>query len=102
MEPTPYDVIIRPVITEKSMAASERGKYTFKVNPRATKVDVRRAVERIYGVRVVKVNAMNVRGKPRRQLRFHSGHTPRWKKAIVTLAEGQTIELFDRVEEQPR
>jgi large subunit ribosomal protein L23 len=99
MERTPFDVLIRPVVTEKSMAAMERSKYTFKVAPEATKIDIRRAIERIYKVRVTKVNTVSVRGKPRHQLRFHSGHTPRWKKAVVTLAHGDTIELFDRVQE---
>ncbi len=100
MERTPFDIILRPVITEKTMAGMEKGKYAFRVDPRATKVDIRQAIERIYRVRVAKVNTLNVKGKPRRQSRFHAGHTPRWKKAIVTLAEGQTIDVFDRVEEQ--
>jgi large subunit ribosomal protein L23 len=100
MERTAFDIIIRPVITEKSMAGMEDGKYTFRVDPRATKVDIRHAIERIYGVRVAKVNTLNIKGKPRRQTRFHAGHTPRWKKAIVTLETGQTIDVFDRVEER--
>lgn len=100
MERTPFDIIIRPVVTEKSMAAQENGKYTFRVDPRSTKIDIRHAIERIYGVRVEKVNTLNVKGKPKRQTRFHAGRTPQWKKAVVTLVAGQTIDVFDRVEEQ--
>jgi len=100
VQPTPFDIIIRPVVTEKSMAGMEHSKYTFRVSPRATKIDIRRAVQRIYKVRVTKVNTLNVRGKPRQQGRFHKGRTSAWKKAIVTLAPGSTIDLFDRVEEQ--
>ncbi|MBD3175605.1 MAG: 50S ribosomal protein L23 [Armatimonadia bacterium] len=100
MGPTPFDIIIRPIVTEKSMDAMEHGKYTFKVSPRASKIDIRRAIERIYKVSVTKVNTMNVRGKPRRQGRFHEGRTPSWKKAVVTLAPGESIDLFDRVDEQ--
>ncbi len=101
MEPTPFDVILRPVVTEKSMKGiEEHGKYTFRVDPRSTKVQIRKAIERIYKVTVTKVNTVNVRGKTKRQLRFHSGATPHWKKAIVTLRAGDSIELFDSVKEQ--
>jgi large subunit ribosomal protein L23 len=100
MEITPFDIIIRPVITEKTMAAMDTGKYTFRVDPRATKIAIRQAIERIYRVRVTKVNTLNVRGKPKRQGRFSAGHTSSWKKAVVTLAPGQSIDVFDRVEEQ--
>ena len=89
------EIILKPVITEKSMAGAEAKKYTFKVAKDATKVDVARAVEEIYGVEVVKVNTVNVRGKSRRYGRFE-GTTPSWKKATVTLsAKSKTIEFFE-------
>ncbi len=90
----PRDVIIRPVITEKTTKLMEEGKYTFVVNPRATKTDIRWAVEEIFGVKVAKVNTMRVLGKVRRMGRFE-GRRPSWKKAIVTLEPGQRIEVFE-------
>lgn len=91
----PYEVIIRPVLTEKSYRlATTQGKYTFQVHPKATKVDIRQAVERLFRVKVVKVNTLWVRGKARRWSRFQQGRTPSWKKAIVTLQKGQTIQEF--------
>jgi len=92
---TPWDVIIRPVITEKSVAGAAASKYTFRVHPSANKIQVRSAIERIYSVRVAKVNTMRVAGKPRRRGgRVRPGRTAEWKKAIVTLAEGHKIEIF--------
>ncbi len=89
------DIILRPIITEKSMLGAEAKKYTFKVAKDATKIDVARAVEEIYGVEVVKVNTVNVRGKSRRYGRFE-GTTPSWKKATVTLSEkSKKIEFFE-------
>ena len=89
------DIILRPIITEKSMLGAEAKKYTFKVAKDATKIDVARAVEEIYGVEVVKVNTVNVRGKSRRNGRFE-GTTPSWKKATVTLSEkSKKIEFFE-------
>ena len=89
-------IIVRPVITEKTMTeASERNKFTFEVDARANKTEVRRAVEAIWGVKVLAVNTMTVRGKERRRdRRYAMGHTPTWKKAIVTLATGDTIDAF--------
>ncbi|MBM3499306.1 MAG: 50S ribosomal protein L23 [Armatimonadetes bacterium] len=91
-------LILRPVVTEKSMAQTESGqqsKYTFEVDPRANKTEIRRAVEALWGVRVVQVNTMNVRGKDRRQsFKYRIGTTARRKKAIVTLAQGQTIDVL--------
>ena len=90
-----YEVIIKPVITEKSMAGAAEKKYTFRVAKDATKIDIKRAVEEIYGVEVAKVNTVNVRGKNRRYGRFE-GVTPSWKKATVTLTENsKTIEFFE-------
>lgn len=92
---SPYDIIMRPVITEKSMEQMAEGKYTFIVAPKATKPEIRRAVEELFDVDVVKVNTLNMRGKWRRVGRF-AGRRPDWKKAIVTLKEGQRIkQLFD-------
>ena len=90
------DVIIAPLITEKSMSGTMQQQYSFEVHPRATKTQIRHAVEEIFKVAVVKVNTVNVGGKlknfARRRTRT-SGKQPDWKKAIVTLKSGQKIEL---------
>jgi large subunit ribosomal protein L23 len=92
-----HDVLIRPIITEKSNALmAEQNKYTFRVHPKATKPEIRRAVEAIFKVPVVEVRTMNVRGKLRRQGRT-MGYQPAWKKAIVTVAEGKSIQFFEGV-----
>ena len=89
------DIIVRPIITEKSMAGIGMKKYTFEVAKNATKVDVSRAVEELFGVKVAKVNTLNVRGHFRRQGRSE-GYTSAWKKAVVTLTEdSKTIEFFE-------
>lgn len=89
------DIIVRPIITEKSMAGIGMKKYTFEVAKDATKVDVARAVEELFGVKVAKVNTLNVRGHFRRQGRSE-GYTSAWKKAVVTLTEdSKTIEFFE-------
>lgn len=88
-----HDVIVRPVITEKSMDHTAGGKYTFVVDPRASKPQIRRAVEELFDVEVERVNTMNVRGKPRR-LGRHAGRRADWKKAVVTLKEGERIQQF--------
>ncbi len=89
------DIIIRPIITEKTMAGIQEKKYTFEVDKSATKIDVARAVEELFGVKVSKVNTLHVRGQMRRQGRFE-GYTKSWKKAIVTLTEAsKTIEFFE-------
>lgn len=91
---TPYDVIIKPVISEMSMDNAPLKKYTFKVLPDANKTEVKLAVEEIFGVEVKKVNIMNVDGKIKRQGR-NVGRTPAYKKAIVTLTEkSKEIEFF--------
>lgn len=92
----PYDVLVRPVVTESSTDAMALNKYTFEVDARANKVQVREAVEQIFKVRVVKVNTMWVPGKTRRR-GYSVGRTPRWKKAIVTLVADDSIELFEGV-----
>ena len=89
-----YEVLRRPIITEKSGLQSEYlNRYTFEVDVRANKHQVRDAVENVFDVQVVSVNVMNVRGKSRR-LGKVTGRTRDWKKAIVTLAPGQSIQFF--------
>ena len=91
---TPYDVIIKPVVSEKSMADAQAKKYTFKVDRRADKTQIKNAVEEIFGVEVKKVNVMNVNGKLKRMGR-NSGMTAAYKKAIVTLTDdSKEIEFF--------
>ena len=92
---TAQDIIIRPIVTEKTMDGVQAKKYTFEVAKNATKIDVARAVEELFGVEVSKVNTLHVRGHLRRQGRSE-GYTREWKKAVVTLTEGsKTIEFFD-------
>ncbi len=92
---TAQDIVIRPVITEKSMTGIGMKKYTFEVAKCANKVEIAKAVEELFGVKVAKVNTMNVRGHYRRQGR-HEGYTASWKKAIVSLTENsKPIEFFE-------
>jgi large subunit ribosomal protein L23 len=89
-----YQVILRPLVTEKGMHRSTRNnQYAFEVHLQATKDDVRRAVEDLFNVKVDKVRTQNRRGKPRRH-RFKMGTTKSWKKAIVTLNEEHRIDFF--------
>ena len=89
------EIILAPVITEESMAGTADKKYTFKVAKDVTKVDIKKAVEKLFSVKVKKVNTLNVRGQLRRYGRFE-GYRASWKKAIVTLTEdSKTIEFFD-------
>jgi large subunit ribosomal protein L23 len=90
----PRDIILRPVVSEKSYDMIAQNRYTFEVDKRATKPQIADAVTEIFGVTVEKVNTMNVAGKPRR-LRYRAGLTRSWKKAIVTLKEGDSIEFFE-------
>lgn len=94
MTADPRDVILSPVISEKSFGEADRGKYTFVVHPDATKPDVRRAVEQIWGVHVTSVNTMHRRGKLVRR-RFLWGKRADRKRAVVSLAPGESIELFE-------
>ena len=92
-----YEVLRRPIVTEKSGLQSEYlNRYTFEVDSRANKHQIKDAVQEVFNVQVVAVNVMNVRGKRRRLGRI-TGRTRDWKKAIVTLAEGQTIQFFEGV-----
>ena len=89
------DVILAPVITEKSMEATMSKKYTFKVAKDAEKIEIAKATEEIFGVKVQKVNTVSVRGRKRRQ-GLYVGYTPSWKKAIVTLTpDSKSIEFFE-------
>jgi large subunit ribosomal protein L23 len=90
----PRSVIIRPVISEKSYELLAAGKYTFRVHPRAGKVQVRDAVEQIFGVRVRDVRTMSVKPKPKRR-GWTAGKTRQWKKAVVQLHPEDSIELFE-------
>jgi len=91
------EVILRPVVTERSTAmADERGAYTFLVATDANKIEIRRAVQALFGVRVNDVRTMNCRGKVRRVGRS-VGRKPAYKKAIVTLAEGQRIDVYEGI-----
>jgi len=91
----PQDIILKPVITEKSMDGLKAGKYTFKVATDANKIEIKNAVEKIFGVKVAKVNTMNCNGREKRVGRY-VGKKSDWKKAIVTLTEdSKTIEFFD-------
>jgi len=89
-----HDVIIRPIITEKSNRQMEYNKYAFEVHPRANKVVIRQAVEEVFKVKVVSVNTVKIRSKPKRQGMF-IGRSRSWKKAIVTLAAGERIKFFE-------
>ena len=92
---TAQDIILKPVITEKSMDGLQAGKYTFKVAKDATKPEIKKAVEKLFGVEVAKVTTMNVNGKMKRLGRYQ-GMTASWKKAIITLTEdSKAIEFFE-------
>lgn len=94
MQRDPREVIIRPVITEHSYDVMDNNVYTFEVAKDANKIEIRQAVEAIFGVTVTKVNTLNVKPKPKRVRYQKKGYTRTWKKAMVTLAEGDTIEIF--------
>ncbi|PKM83851.1 MAG: 50S ribosomal protein L23 [Firmicutes bacterium HGW-Firmicutes-13] len=89
------DIIIKPVVTEKSTGMMEDSKYTFIVNIKANKVEIKRALEEIFGIKVKAVNTMKVKGKPKR-MGIHRGYRSDWKKAIVTLTpDSKPIEIFE-------
>jgi len=94
LELEPHQVVLRPLVTEKGMhKATRNNQYAFEVNRMAGKEDIRRAVEELFDVRVVRVNVQNRKGKPRRT-RFRWGKTKDWKKAIVTLDPEHRIDFF--------
>ncbi len=91
----PRDVIKKPLVTEKSTSLMAENKYAFSVDINANKIDIRRAVQELFNVKVKSVNTMRVKGKPKR-LGVHRGYRPNWKKAIVTLEEdSKPIEIFE-------
>ena len=93
---TAYDIIKRPIITEQSMAAATEKKYTFEVAKDANKIEIAKACEEIFGVKVAKVNTLNMQGKEKRQGRWPAGRRASWKKAMVTLtADSKSIEIFE-------
>ena len=96
MATTAYDIIKRPVITEQSMEMTEMKRYTFEVAKSANKIEIAKAIEEIFGVKVVKVNTLNMQGKEKRTGAYPKGRRPSWKKAVVTLSEdSKTIEFFE-------
>lgn len=98
MAATAYDIIKRPIITEQSMEQSEMKRYTFEVAKDANKIQIAKAVEEIFGVKVAKVNTLNVQGKEKRTGRYPAGRRPSWKKAMVTLTpDSKSIELFENM-----
>ncbi len=90
----PRDIIIKPVVSEKSYDNLEKNKYTFEVLPKANKIEIKQAIEEIFTVTVENVNTIYVKPKSKRQ-GFTSGMTRKWKKAIVSLKEGDKIEFFE-------
>ena len=90
------DIIIAPVITEKSMSGIADKKYTFKVAKDANKIEIADAVQQLFKVDVAKVNTVNVRGQKRRMGRYE-GYTASWKKAVVTLKDGETIDFYSNI-----
>ena len=90
----PNEVLLAPVVSEKSYSLINDNKYSFRVHPDAHKTQVRQAVEELFDVKVQKVNIVKVQSKPKRR-GMHQGSRPGWKKAIVQLAEGQTIEIVE-------
>lgn len=92
---SPYDVLIRPLVTEKAVnLAQQQNKYTFYVDKRANKIEIKKAVEDLFKVKVLSVNTINVKGKKKRVGRYE-GRTPDRKKAIVTLKPGDKIDIFE-------
>ncbi|MBQ6207379.1 MAG: 50S ribosomal protein L23 [Oscillospiraceae bacterium] len=93
---TAYDIIIRPIITERSMSAAQDKKYVFEVAPDAGKIQIKQAIEEIFGVKVADVNTLNVRGKKKRVGAGRQGARKNWKKAYVRLKDdSKTIEFFE-------
>jgi len=91
---TVYDILVRPLVTEKTMLLRGERKYTFEVNPLANKAMIKQAVEKMFNVKVESVNVSNSKAKPKRRGRFE-GYTGNWKKAVVTLEEGYTIKELE-------
>ena len=96
MPTSAYDIIKRPIISERSMAQTEKKRYTFEVARSANKIEIARAAEEIFGVKVAKVNTLNMSGKPKRMGNRPEGRRANWKKAMITLTpDSKTIEFFE-------
>jgi large subunit ribosomal protein L23 len=91
---TPEQIVIEPILTEKSNEARERGVYTFRVNPKANKIQIKGAIATLFNVHAVDCRVVNVKGKPKRT-RYAAGKTSSWKKAIVKVADGERISVFE-------
>jgi large subunit ribosomal protein L23 len=91
---SPRDIVIRPIVSEKSYAGLEQNSYTFLVAPQANKTEIKEAIQQIWNVRVLNVNTLNRKGKVKRT-RLGRGKRPDQKRALVTLAEGDSIEIFE-------
>lgn len=95
------EISIVPLVTEKATALSEKGnRYSFRVSPEANKYQIKNLVEELYGVKVIEVNTMNVRGKNRRRWTrsgLLKGKTDKWKKAVVSVAPGETIDFYSNI-----
>ncbi len=93
---TAYDIVLRPLITEQSMEHTDINKYAFAVDPDANKIEIKKAIEEIFGVKVKKVTTLNMLGKKKRTGRYPEGSRKAWKKAVVRLTEdSKTIEFFE-------
>ena len=95
-----YQIILQPLITEKSTILRDANKYAFIVDRKATKPQIRRAAEELFDIEgdILKIRTMHVRGKPKgKMLRYQRGRKPHWKKAIITLREGATIQEFEAI-----
>lgn len=90
----PDEILIEPILSEKSNLQREAGKYVFRVNPRANKLQISDAVRKLFDVHPVSCRVINVRGKPKR-VRYRKGYSSSWKKAVVTLAPGEKIATFE-------
>ena len=96
MAATAYDIIKRPIISEQSMAEVDNKKYVFEVAKDANKIQIAKAIEEIFGVKVAKVNTLNMQGKEKRTGAYPKGRRPSWKKAMITLtADSKSIEFFE-------
>ncbi len=91
----PYEIVRKPLVTEKSMAGAAERKYTFEVAPDSNKIEIGQAIAKIFNVKVQKVNTLTVKGKKKRLGRYPEGRTSDIKKAVVTLVPGQRIEIFE-------
>ena len=95
---TPYDVIIRPIITEQSMEDLDIKKYAFEVAKDANKIEIKKAIEEIFGVKVIKVTTINVMGKAKRTGAYPMGKTASWKKAVVKLSKGGIKNVYQNLQ----